>query len=249
MAAPETLRDNKKMATYHREYKAFQGTADLYYAYQKVVGQLRETKELANHREGGRFPSHGEGGDRCTGKAEGSFGGGNACRTLASTDPNDNRHAILEIRAGTGGDEAALFATGSVQDVYALRGRQQAGQMELVDLVEASHGGYKEVIANVVGAGVYGRLKYESGVHRVQRVPDTEAQGRRSHLSGHCGGLTRDGRGGGRHQHERSATRHVLLFGAGGAVSEHHLLGSAPNPPAHQRGGDVPRREVSNQEF
>ena len=96
---------------------------------------------------------------------------------LVPKDPEDSRDAILEIRGGTGGDEAALFA-GDLLRMYAKYCERQGWKMEMESASEGSAGGYKEVVCSVKGDGVYGRLKYESGVHRVQRVPATEAQGR-----------------------------------------------------------------------
>lgn len=92
-------------------------------------------------------------------------------------DAADNRSAILEIRAGTGGDEAALFA-GDLFRMYERYASSQGWKMELVSASEGEMGGYKEIIASVTGKGVFARLKFESGVHRVQRVPETEAGGR-----------------------------------------------------------------------
>jgi len=92
-------------------------------------------------------------------------------------DPNDSNNAYLEIRAGTGGDEAAIFA-GDLFRMYSKYAEQQHWRIEVVSQSDGEHGGYREIIAQVKGAGVYGRLKFESGAHRVQRVPETESQGR-----------------------------------------------------------------------
>jgi peptide chain release factor 1 len=96
---------------------------------------------------------------------------------LAPKDKDENASAILEIRAGTGGDEAALFA-GDLFRMYARYAALQGWKVEVDSISEGEMGGYKEIIASVTGDGVFGRLKFESGVHRVQRVPATEAQGR-----------------------------------------------------------------------
>jgi peptide chain release factor 1 len=96
---------------------------------------------------------------------------------LLPRDPNDERNVILEVRAGTGGDEAALFAADLFR-MYARYADTRRWKLELLSSSEAASGGFKEAIAEVTGAGAYSRLKYESGVHRVQRVPVTEAQGR-----------------------------------------------------------------------
>jgi peptide chain release factor 1 len=96
---------------------------------------------------------------------------------LAPRDKDENASAILEVRAGTGGDEAALFA-GDLFRMYQRYAQSQGWKVEVDSVSEGEMGGYKEIIATVSGEGVFGRLKFESGVHRVQRVPDTEAQGR-----------------------------------------------------------------------
>ncbi|MHB8375705.1 MAG: peptide chain release factor 1 [Dehalococcoidia bacterium] len=98
-------------------------------------------------------------------------------RALVPKDPRDDRDVIVEIRAGTGGDEAALFAA-DLYRMYARYADRRGWRVELVSLNEIGIGGIKEVVFEVRGAGAYSRLKYESGVHRVQRVPATEAQGR-----------------------------------------------------------------------
>ncbi|MGO9446011.1 MAG: peptide chain release factor 1 [Thiobacillaceae bacterium] len=96
---------------------------------------------------------------------------------LIPKDPNDERNIFLEIRAGTGGDESALFA-GDLFRMYSRYAERQGWKVEVISANESELGGYKEVIARIVGAGAYSKLKFESGGHRVQRVPATETQGR-----------------------------------------------------------------------
>jgi peptide chain release factor 1 len=96
---------------------------------------------------------------------------------LLPKDPNDDKSVILEIRAGTGGDESALFA-GDLFRMYSRYADTNRWKVEIVSASESERGGYKEIIAAVEGTGVFAKLKYESGTHRVQRVPETEAQGR-----------------------------------------------------------------------
>jgi peptide chain release factor 1 len=98
-------------------------------------------------------------------------------KLLLPKDANDERNVFLEIRAGTGGDESALFA-GNLFRMYTRYAERQRWQVEVVSASESEIGGYKEVIARIIGNGVYSKLKFESGGHRVQRVPETEAQGR-----------------------------------------------------------------------
>ena len=96
---------------------------------------------------------------------------------LLPTDPHDQANIFLEIRAGTGGDEAALFA-GDLFRMYTQYAMQHHWQTEIISSHEGEHGGYKEIILRIIGRGAYSRLKFESGAHRVQRVPETESQGR-----------------------------------------------------------------------
>lgn len=96
---------------------------------------------------------------------------------LLPKDPNDDRNVVLEIRAGTGGDEAALFA-GDLFRMYSRFAEANRWKVEIISASESAIGGFKEIVALVEGQGVFAKLKYESGTHRVQRVPDTEAQGR-----------------------------------------------------------------------
>jgi peptide chain release factor 1 len=98
-------------------------------------------------------------------------------RLLVPKDPRDDSNIFLEIRAGTGGDEAALFA-GDLFRMYSRYAERQGWKVEVLSDSAGEHGGYKEIISRVVGRGAYSQLKFESGVHRVQRVPATEAQGR-----------------------------------------------------------------------
>jgi peptide chain release factor 1 len=96
---------------------------------------------------------------------------------LLPKDPNDNSNCFLEIRAGAGGDEAGIFA-GDLFRMYSRFAENQGWRVDLITANEGEHGGYKEVVANIIGEGVYGIMKFESGGHRVQRVPETESQGR-----------------------------------------------------------------------
>jgi len=98
-------------------------------------------------------------------------------KLLLPKDPNDKRNIYLEIRAGTGGDEAAIFS-GDLFKMYSRYAEQQRWQVEVLNKQEGEHGGFKEIIARIVGDGAYSKLKFESGAHRVQRVPETESQGR-----------------------------------------------------------------------
>ncbi|MEE9448027.1 MAG: peptide chain release factor 1, partial [Arenicellales bacterium] len=96
---------------------------------------------------------------------------------LIPKDPNDNKNVFLEIRAGTGGDEASIFS-GDLFKMYSYYADRQKWKMEVMSKNTGEHGGFKEIIVKIEGQGVYSKLKFESGAHRVQRVPETESQGR-----------------------------------------------------------------------
>ena len=96
---------------------------------------------------------------------------------ITKTDPNDSRDIFLEIRAGTGGDEAAIFA-GDLYRMYTKFTEKNSWSSEIISMTEGDHGGYKEIVIKVTGSNIYGEMKFESGTHRVQRVPETETQGR-----------------------------------------------------------------------
>ena len=98
-------------------------------------------------------------------------------KLLLPRDPNDSKNTFLEIRAGTGGDEAAIFA-GDLFRMYSKYAEKKRWQVEVISENQGEHGGYKEIIVRIIGDGAYSRLKFESGAHRVQRVPETESQGR-----------------------------------------------------------------------
>ena len=96
---------------------------------------------------------------------------------ITKNDPNDSRDIFLEIRAGTGGDEAAIFA-GDLYRMYTKFAEKNSWSSEIISMTESDHGGYKEIVIKVTGSNIYGEMKFESGTHRVQRVPETETQGR-----------------------------------------------------------------------
>ena len=137
---------------------------------------------------------------------------------LIPQDPNDEKNVILEIRAGTGGDEASLFAA-DILRMYARYAERQRWKMEILDASESGIGGMKEAVALIEGEKVYSKLKHESGVHRVQRVPQTEASGRRSRREDRSKG---------------SSHRHVLFIGAGRPVGKHDLFRGAHHAFADQ---------------
>ncbi len=149
---------------------------------------------------------------------------------LLPKDPNDEKNVVLEIRKGAGGDEASLFAA-EVFRMYGRYAEEMKWKVEITSLSESSVGGLNEVIALISGHKVYSRLKYESGVHRVQRVPQTETQGR-VHTS--TAGSQRYSRG------------YVLFVGAGWAIGQHHVFGDSVDAYSDEYGGFVSGREIAD---
>ena len=177
LADPEFLADRSAYTEASKALSEITRAVELYREYKKVEDQLAETRDML---EGlGR-------GDELRELAEQELEELTARREeleeslrveLTPEDPNDRRNVVLEIRAGTGGDEATLFAA-ELFRMYSRYAERQGWRVEVIDLSESGVKGIKEVSAIVEGRGAYSRLKYEAGVHRVQRVPETEGSGR-----------------------------------------------------------------------
>ena len=173
MADPATQSDAAKFRSHSKELAEIQPLVEHFRRYRDVVGQINAAEELLKDpdmRELAQEELATLSADRDTLLAEIKV-------LLVPKDPNDEKNVVLEIRGGTGGDEAALFA-GDLFRMYSRYAERQGWKVELLNLSETGGGGIKEVIALIEGKNVYSRLKYESGVHRVQRVPVTEASGR-----------------------------------------------------------------------
>ena len=174
---PETANDQKEFRRLSKEYSDLTDIVNAYDEYIKVKAQLEENKKLLYETNDAEMKelaaSEQEDLQNRFDKLESEIK-----ELLVPKDPNDSKNAMLEIRAGTGGDEAALFAA-DLYRMYTRFAERIGWKMEIVTYNESSGlGGLKEVIVSVTGKDIYGTLKYESGVHRVQRVPETETQGR-----------------------------------------------------------------------
>ncbi len=172
---PEIVANGKEFSKYSKEYRQLENIVLPFEEYKKVLDDIEFSKELLNGsdeemRELAKeeLPGYEAKKDELEAKLR---------KLLIPKDPQDDKNAILEIRAGTGGDEASLFA-GDLLGMYMRYCGKRGWKTALVSESEGSVGGYKEVIIEVSGEDVYGTLKFESGVHRVQRVPNTETQGR-----------------------------------------------------------------------
>lgn len=173
---PESMSDMSKYTKLTKEYKDLEKIVALYDEYKLVLDNITSTKEILEKEKDPEFREMAKMElDDLRGKAEALEE--SLKQQLIPKDPNDSKDCILEVRAGTGGDEAAIFA-GDLFRMYQRFCEKQQWKLTVLDLTFGSSGGYKEIISTITGAGVYGMMKYESGVHRVQRVPATETQGR-----------------------------------------------------------------------
>ena len=173
---PAVIADQKRYVKLTKEYKELGDLMKARKEYVQVLGGIDEAKDIiANETDPEMRDMAREELDRC--EARRPQLEEEIKLLLIPADPQDSRNAILEIRGGTGGDEAALFA-GDLFRMYSKYCERKGWRLEVSSANEGAAGGFKEIICSVTGEGVYGTLKYESGVHRVQRVPATETQGR-----------------------------------------------------------------------
>jgi peptide chain release factor 1 len=173
---PGVMSDMKNYIHLNKEYKELDPVVAAYKEYKNTLINIDSTKELLAIEKDDEMREMAKAElDELTGKVAEMEE--KLKILLLPTDPQDDKNAILEIRAGSGGDEASIFA-GDLFRLYSKFCEQKGWKMEITNFTEGTAGGYKEIIVDVRGDGVYGVLKYESGVHRVQRVPQTETQGR-----------------------------------------------------------------------
>ncbi len=173
---PDTMSDMKVYSALSKEYKELQTVVELYDEYRRISSNLEEAREVLKMEKDEEFRDMAkleieELGPKVSGLEE------QLKKLLIPKDPNFDKNAILEIRAGAGGDEAAIFA-GDLFRMYQRFAESQGWKISITDFVDGTAGGFSKLVANISGNGAYGHLKYESGVHRVQRVPQTESQGR-----------------------------------------------------------------------
>ncbi|MDR9828816.1 peptide chain release factor 1 [Vibrio sp. FNV 38] len=172
---PGVIGDQNKFRALSREYSQLEEVTQCFQAYQQAQEDLEAAEDMAKEEDAEMREMAQEeikdakaAMERLTGELE---------ILLIPKDPNDERNCFLEIRAGAGGDEAGIFA-GNLFRMYSKYAEKQGWRVEVMNCNESEQGGYKEMIAKVSGDGVYGTMKFESGGHRVQRVPETESQGR-----------------------------------------------------------------------
>ncbi len=173
LSSEGATRDMEAFRKLNRERSELEPVVEHYQAYQSCEADIAAAQEMAADPGMREFAEE----EAKAGKARLEQLETELQRLLLPKDPNDERNVILEVRAGTGGDEAALFA-GALFRMYTRFAERQRWQVEVISESPGEVGGYKEIIARIVGHGAYSMLKFESGAHRVQRVPATEAQGR-----------------------------------------------------------------------
>ena len=165
--------DHELLKKLNKEFAKIDPVVNKYNEYKDLINNIEESKSFLTDKEFRMMAE--EDIEKNTAKTiilEGYFE-----NELVDKDPNDAKDIFLEIRAGTGGDEAAIFS-GDLFKMYSKYAEKNSWDIELLNVTESDHGGYKELILKVTGTDVYGHLKFESGTHRVQRVPNTETQGR-----------------------------------------------------------------------
>jgi peptide chain release factor 1 len=175
LADPDVIGDQNQFRDLSREYSRLEPIIALFLRYEVLGGDIAAAEEMLTDgdddlRQMGReeLASLTAARDALLDELQ---------RALIPPDPHDNSNIFLEVRAGTGGDEAAIFA-GDLLRMYTRYAESQRWQIEIVSQRDGDHGGFKEVVCRVTGSGIFARLKFESGAHRVQRVPATESQGR-----------------------------------------------------------------------
>ena len=177
LSEPDSMSDMKKFAQLNKEYRNLREIVEVYHKYRDLMSNVDTNKRILQEEKDEEFREMAKMElDELVPQIEPLEE--EIKLMLVPADPMDDRNAILEIRAGAGGDEAALFA-GDLYRMYQKYCETMGWKTEVIDMHEGTTGGFKEVILNVSGGDkIYGKLKYESGVHRVQRVPATESQGR-----------------------------------------------------------------------
>jgi peptide chain release factor 1 len=176
LGTPEVINKRGEFTKLSREHAELDPLVGAWKAYEKLVADLAQARQLADGESDGELRELAREEVRELEQAR-EKQEHDLKILLLPKDPNDGKNAILEIRAGTGGDEAALFA-GDLYRMYSRFAERQGWKVETMSMSEGTAGGLKEVICLVEGKDVFSKLKFESGVHRVQRVPETEAQGR-----------------------------------------------------------------------
>jgi peptide chain release factor 1 len=176
LSDPSVIGDMNRFRKLNKEYKDLQPITEARFKYRSAIDSIREAKEILRNESDAAFREMAQ--EELNDSEQKKLDLEEEIRILLiPKDPEDDKNAVLEVRAGTGGDEASIFA-GDLTRMYQRYCEGKGWKIEVVDETEGTMGGFSKIVMEVSGEGVYGILKYESGVHRVQRVPLTETQGR-----------------------------------------------------------------------
>jgi len=237
LTSPDVMSDMKRYIKLNKEYKELKPVVEAYEKYKSAIDNLDSARELlsAEKDEEMREMAKAEIDTLLQALPEMEE---DIRYLLLPADPEDEKNAVMEIRAGTGGDEASIFA-GDLFRMYSKYIEAQGWKIDMNYYTEGTAGGYKEIVFNVIGDGVYGILKYESGVHRVQRVPQTETQGRIHTSAATVAVLPEAG---------EYPQGHILLIWPRRTERQHHIFSHQADTYPYRGGGDMPGREISDQE-
>ena len=173
---PDVIADMKRYVQYNKEYKDLEPIVEVYKEYKNVIDNIESSKDLISTEKDEEFKEMAKLElEELEQKKEALDE--EIKVLLIPKDPEDDKNAIVELRAGTGGDESCIFVE-DIYRMYTMFFKEKGWQVEVINSNEGTVKGFREIVMNVSGAGVFGTLKFESGVHRVQRVPETESQGR-----------------------------------------------------------------------
>ncbi len=175
LADPDVIGDQNQFRDLSMEYARIEPVVGLFSQFETLAGDITAAEELAGDADAELRQMGQEELEALIGRRDSLLL--DLQKSLIPADPYDNANVFLEVRAGTGGDEAAIFA-GDLFRMYSKYAENRGWKVEILSAREGEHGGYKEIISRVTGSGIYANLKFESGAHRVQRVPATESQGR-----------------------------------------------------------------------
>jgi peptide chain release factor 1 len=175
LADPEVIDDQNRFRELSMEYSRVEPVVELFRAYEALDDDIDAAREMAADEDPELREMGQEELDALSARRDALLV--DLQKSLIPADPHDKANVYLEIRAGTGGDEAAIFA-GDLFRMYSRYAESRGWRVEILSEREGEHGGYKEIISRISGSGIYANLKFESGAHRVQRVPATESQGR-----------------------------------------------------------------------
>ncbi|MCS6933841.1 MAG: peptide chain release factor 1 [Chitinophagales bacterium] len=176
LSDPATVADIKRFTQLNKEYKELEKIVKVYDEYKIVLANIENNKQILENEKDEEFRELAKT-DLVQLESDKERLENELKQLLVPKEPEDEKDVLLEIRAGTGGDEASLFA-GDLARMYTRYCESLGWQVSIVDANEGTVGGFKEIVLEIKGENVYGKLKFESGVHRVQRVPETEAKGR-----------------------------------------------------------------------